>query len=126
MKGRSRNEFIQKALSLGTAGLRGPAALHHDVVQLLSVEDDGEEVDLPIRFCLRLLCTSHAFHAVQPNRTRRAVQDVPGRSHADRPYVMAVSRSSMHLGITQYQEHDDQNLHRVQNRQQQCKRRASP
>lgn len=40
----------------GPAVLCGPAALQHHLIQLLAVKDDGEEVDLPFRLGLGLLC----------------------------------------------------------------------
>ena len=43
------------SLLLGGAGLCGAAALEHHVVQLLSLKDDGEEVDLPLWLGLSLL-----------------------------------------------------------------------
>ena len=48
------------SLFLGARPLAGPAPLHHDIVQLLAVKDDGEEVDLALRPGLGLLQSGHS------------------------------------------------------------------
>lgn len=57
--------------SLWPAGLAGPAALHHHVVQLAAVEDDGEEVDLAVGLGLRLLSRGTADAEEEQRNGRR-------------------------------------------------------
>lgn len=62
--------------SFWPAVLAGPAALHHHVIQLLAVEDDGEEVDLALRLGLCLLQRHRGTH--QHTAVINHRQDWPG------------------------------------------------
>lgn len=66
---RASNQLIKPLMPLlWPAVLAGAAALHHHIVQLLAVKDDGEEVDLSLWLGLGLLqAPTQQQHAIVAN-----------------------------------------------------------
>lgn len=70
MSRRWKVHHISGALLIRSAVLGGSAALHHRLIQLLAVEDDREEVNLPLRLGLVFLRRGTSAEApAQPGHT---------------------------------------------------------